>query len=193
MSCYIEGESTEPFGEGGGSRGREVACCKAIDYPGPAKIAQDISKEKIMSNASLEKLEAFAISEDWVSGLCRRQTLKSVRLHKEEGRANAGAITRGIADLRATLTRYEPSRVLDMEEPGLLHRTVIGSIYLAPAKEREDGGGVKTVVVKDPRTLYVCTNATGVRVPLATIRKSKGPRCFHIRNPPSKYIQQDDP
>ena len=43
---------------------------------------------------------------------------------------------------------------------------------------------------KERVTLYVTTDASGRKLPLAMIGHSKGPRCFRLRKPPLKYFSQ---
>lgn len=57
-----------------------------------AREARDELKQKATSNATVARLDAFAVSQNWVSGFCKRQKLLSPRLHEEAGGVDAAAI-----------------------------------------------------------------------------------------------------
>lgn len=64
--------------------------------------------------------------------------------------------------------------------------------YLAPGENRKTLRGVKGMAAKDRVTAYyICTDATGRKVPLSLIRTSKEPYCcFKIRKSPVEYFSQ---
>ena len=64
------------------------------------------------------------------------------------------------------------------------------STYTAPDEDKSSVRGVKGIGAKERVTLYVATDASGRKLPLAMIGHSKGPRCFRVRKPPFKYFSQ---
>lgn len=156
-----------------------------------ARKARDHLKAKATSDAVRQKCDSFSVSESWVSGFCKRHQLPTVGQHREAGSSDAASVAQGMADVRAAIAEYEPSCVFSVGETGIFYRILPRPTYLASGEKRKTTRGVKGMAAEDRFTLYLCANASGVKVPLVAVGTSKKPPCFNLSNPPFKYIQQD--
>ena len=100
------------------------------------------------------------------------------------------AIAAGMEKVRAECGKYDAECIFNVDETGLFYKILQRQTFLVPTENRKTTWGVKGMSAKERITLYVCTNATGVKVPLVAIGSSKDPRCFRVRKPPFLYIQQ---
>ena len=64
------------------------------------------------------------------------------------------------------------------------------STYTAPDEDKSSVRGVEGMGAKERVTLYLASDASGRKLPLAMIGHSKGPRCFRLRIPPFKCFSQ---
>ena len=64
------------------------------------------------------------------------------------------------------------------------------STYTAPDEDKSLVRGVKGMGAEERVTLYVATDASGRKLPLAMIGHSKGPWCFRLRKLLFKYFSQ---
>ena len=92
-------------------------------------------------------------------------------------------------DLYATISRYNPENVYNMDETGLFFRLLPRYTLLMPFEDLSTTRGKKKA--KERLSLVVCANATGThKVPCTMIGKPKSPACIKQRQWPIKYFSQ---
>lgn len=142
------------------------------------------------TDAERERYREFNASEGWVMKFVRRHNLKSLALHGEAGSVDDEAIADRIRVVRETCAEYDPDRIYNCDETGFFYKVLPKVSYLAPHENRKTARGVKAMKAKDRVTAYMCTDATGRKVPLSLIGTAKEPRCFRIRASPVMYFSQ---
>ena len=83
-------------------------------------------------------------------------------------------------------------RIYNADQTGLFHQKLPNQIY-GNKIQKNNYKGANQMKDKTRITLMVCTAASGGKVPLAMIGKSKSPRCFdHLpqKVPPMAYLNQ---
>ena len=92
-------------------------------------------------------------------------------------------------NLYATISRYDPENVYNMDETGLFFRLLSRYTLLMPFEDLSTTRGKKKA--KERVSLVVCANATGThKVPCTMIGKPKSPACSKKRQWPIKYFSQ---
>ena len=82
------------------------------------------------------------------------------------------AIAAGMEKVRAECGTYDAECIFNVDETG--YKILPRQTFLAPTEDRKTTRGVKGTSAKVRITLYVCTNATGVEVPLVAISSTRG-------------------
>lgn len=142
------------------------------------------------TDAERERYSGFNASEGWVKKFIKRNNLKSRSLHGEAGSVDDEAIADRLRRVRVVCAEYDPDCIYNVDETGLFYKVLPKVTYLAPGEDRKTTRGVKGMKAKDRVTAYMCTNASGRRVPLSLIGTAKDPRCFRIRKSPVMYFSQ---
>lgn len=145
---------------------------------------------KATSEQERKKYDDFTASHNWITKFLERNRMSSTLLHGEAGSVDDAAIAEGMATIRSIVSEYDRECVFNVDETGLFHRMLPRRSYLAPGEDRKTTRGVKGMSAKERMTQYVCTNAAGTKAPLVAIGPTKNPRCFRLRQPPFKYLQQ---
>lgn len=136
------------------------------------------------------RLTTFAASVGWVDKFVRRHALRSVSMHGEAASANAAKVAQNMVTLRQALKEFDLDCIFNMDETGLFYKLLPRRTYICDFEDRKSVRGTKAMRAKDRITAYVCTNATGQKVPMSIIGTAKNPRCFRVERPPVHYSHQ---
>jgi len=87
-------------------------------------------------------------------------------------------------------------RIYNAEQTGFYYTKLPNRVYVSKAN-RNDTKGCKQMKSKDRITVMVCIAASGSKVPLAVVGRSKQPAAFKYelpqgRGPPIRYANQND-
>lgn len=174
-----------------------VTFCRASKLPVTCATLQQkavMIRDALLQNCSdqieAEKLSSFTASKGWAVAFVNRHALRSVSLSGEGGSASALEVATDMTKLREALTKYDAKCIFNVDETGLFFKLLPRRTYICAYENRKSVRGTKAMRAKDRVTAYVCTNATGVKVPMAIIGKAKSPRCFRIETPPVTYFSQ---
>ena len=123
----------------------------------------------------------------------KRHALRSVALHGEAGKVQAGEVSEDIGILRSHLCDFDADCIYNIDETGLFYKLTPRRMYVSIWEDRKFLRGIKAVKAKDRVTTFVRTNATGTqKLSMAIIGTAKQPRCFKIRAPAVPYFQHKD-
>ena len=121
----------------------------------------------------------------------KRHSLVSKVLHGEAGSVGTGFIKKGMDDVYKACKKYQPARILNVDETGLFWKLMLKRSFLATSENRKMARGAKNMHFKDRVSAFICANADGsAKVDVAIVGKAKNPRCFRDRDCPLKYISQ---
>ena len=127
----------------------------------------------------------------WLSRFRERRGLQKILLHGEGAEVDQEdpKLLAALDDLYATISRYNPENVYNMDETGLFFRLLPRYTLLMPFEDLSTTRGKKKA--KERLSLVVCANATGThKVPCTMIGKPKSPACSKQRQWPIKYFSQ---
>ena len=133
----------------------------------------------------------FKASWQWLSRFRKRRGLQQILLHGEGAEVDKEdpKLLAALDDLYATISRYDPENVYNMDETGLFFRLLPRYTLLMPFEDLSTTRGKKKA--KERVSLVVCANATGThKLPCTMIGKPKSPACSKKRQWPIKYFSQ---
>ena len=114
----------------------------------------------------------------------------SRKLHGQAGSVDDEAIADALRKVREAIAKYDPECIVNCDETALQYKMLPRSTYTAPDDDKSLVRGVKRMGAKERVTMYVATDASGRKLPLAMIGHSKGPWCFRLRKLLFKYFSQ---
>lgn len=138
------------------------------------------------------KLQDFTAANSFLQHFVKRNGLESCYLHGKGGSViDTPEIQLRLNELRKKMENYTSSTIFNVDETGLFYRTLPRRTYIMEGETKKEVRGTSDMSSKDRLTVIVCTNASGVKVPLAAIGKPKNPRIFRtVDKLPMKYYDQ---
>jgi len=141
------------------------------------------------------KYKSFKASVGFISKALKRNGIVGVRLHGEGNELSdeerCVLITKFKDELHDLIDKdnVPPSCVYNADQTGLFFNKLPNRVYIKKTKD-SSFRGVKAMKDKDRITLMVCTSASGEKVPMFIVGKSKTPKCFLNNKPPIEYTNQ---
>ena len=148
--------------------------CAKIPVPPPLVI---VKAKRIAQQLSIPEGD-FKASWQWLSRFRERGGLQKILLHGEGAEVDQEdpKLLAALDDLYATISRYDPENVYNMDETGLFFRLLPRYTLLMPFEDLSTTRGKKKA--KERLSPVVCANATGThKVPCTMIGKPKSPAC----------------
>ena len=127
----------------------------------------------------------FHASPGWLTNVLRRNDLARVGLQGEAGDYDEAERVKVMNEFKRELTELMTEhdisldRIYNADQTGLYYQKLPNTMYVNTA-EKHTARGVKQMKDKTRLTLMVCTSATGEKVPLHMVGKSKKPACFRL-------------
>lgn len=162
---------------------RSLEWLRKQGYPLSKRVIQVLGvmeKERMLKEDQESQVDKFEASDGWAQNFIKRNGLKSRKLHGA-GQTPMVDYTSALHDLRNKLAKFAIENIFNCDETGLFFRQLPSRSYVLRSEDLKVVRGVKNMQAKDRVTLYICTNATGFRVPIAVIGKSAKPNCFSTR------------
>lgn len=128
-------------------------------------------------------IESFKASCQWVKKFRHRKGIQSMMLHGEGAEVDKKnpELLQALSGLYKKISKYEPENVYNMDETGLVFRTLSTVSSALPNENVNTIRGKKKT--KDRIFLTVCANATGThKIPCTIIGKPKRLECIYIEN-----------
>lgn len=154
--------------------------CIAVRARGRKRVPLSLAilRCKAMQIAASPGISNFSASNGYLQNWARRHGWVNVALHGCGASANVAEAEARMAKIRRQLHGVDPYLVYNVDETGLLYRSLPSRSYV-PAEDRRRERGSKAMNSKNRVTLTMCCNATGShKVPVAMIGKAAQPMCF---------------
>lgn len=143
--------------------------------------SRDVLLSAASSAAPRERYNDFIVSEGWEKKSLG-ETGFSPSHFTEKRAASTMKLSPTASGSSAVCVKHDLDFTYNVDATGLFFRTLPEVSYLAPGEHMRTTRGVKGMEAKDRVTAYLCTDATGRRVPLSLIGAAKEPRCFQNPN-----------
>ena len=140
-------------------------------------------------------LQAFKCSDGWIDDALKQYGRERVKLHGEGNdiapEKEAALMGPWLEDFHKLLDDKNiiSDCVYNADQTGLYHQNLPNTLYVKKEAKKETRG-CKQMKDKTRMTLMVFTVASGKKVPLAVVGKSKAPKCFEVITPPLPYTNQ---
>jgi hypothetical protein len=126
----------------------------------------------------------FKAGDYFIASILKKGNKKSIELHgegmdmSEEDQAKNRETF--FSSLRETMEKFDITldRLYNADQTGLFYNKLPNRLYID--KDQQDYRGVKQMKSKDRVTLMVASSASGKKVPLFMVGKSKNPECFKL-------------
>jgi len=149
-------------------------------------LSWNLLKEKAMAFAEQlgHDTQTFRASDNFIASVLRKGNKKLVKLHGEgmdmSEEDQARNRSNFLAKLRQKMEQFDITidRVYNADQTGLFYNKLPNRIYIE--KDDDNYRGVKQMKSKDRVTLMVATSASGKKIPLYMVGKSKKPECFRL-------------
>lgn len=139
-----------------------------------------------------EQFQDFKASNGWFHRLCKRHNIKSIVLHGEGNEIPEEERIKMMGTMKAEVMQHmeehdiKLENVFNADQTGLFYRKFPNRMYVSnnsnhDKKDSREQRGTKAMKDKDRITVMVATSATGTKLPLAFVGKSKTPKCFALR------------
>jgi transposase-like protein len=122
---------------------------------------------------------SFSGSQGWLTNFCKKYQLVSNALSGESRSVPMQLVHDWIDNLNETTQGYTPDCIYNCDETGIFFRSLPDRSYVSPGDDRKN-----SKVLKERFTALCTVSATGEKLPLLIIGRSKKPREFtlNIRN-----------
>jgi hypothetical protein len=129
-------------------------------------------------------VNTFKAGDYFIASILKKGNKKSIELHgegmdmSEEDQAKKWETF--FSSLRETMEKFDITldRLYNADQTGLFYNKFPNRLYID--KDQQDYRGIKQMKSKDRVTLMVATSASGKKVPLFMVGKSKNPECFKL-------------
>ncbi|KAI2498429.1 DNA binding protein [Fragilaria crotonensis] len=143
------------------------------------------------------KYQHFKASSGFISNVLARNDIVGINLHGEGNEMSDEERRHLIATFKDKFhdaiekDSIRPCCVYNADQTGLFYNKLPNRMYVKKTQECTQRG-VKAMKDKARITIMVCTSASGAKVPLFVVGKSKNPLCFQKRKPPIEYASQSN-
>ena len=143
------------------------------------------------------KHKDFKASPGFICNVLNRNDIVGINLHGEGNEMSDDERCELIGTFKDEFHQVienhsvQPCCVYNADQTGLFYNKLPNRMYVKKTEECTHRG-VKAMKDKARITLMVCTSASGAKVPLFVVDKSKNPMCFQKRKPPIEYTSQSN-
>jgi DDE superfamily endonuclease len=156
---------------------RDILRIKVMQY-----IAELLAKEK-NNEALQEKYKDWTPSNGWFEKVMKRNDLVSTRLHGDAGEIDRAEAEKKMEEFRSELQKLMESKAIPLErvynaDQWAWYYQKLPDRTIVKLNDKKDARGTKGMRAKARMTGMVATSATGHKIRLAIIGKTKHPHCF---------------
>ncbi len=146
--------------------------------------AKDIASGLVkVGTMTQPQLDTFQFSNGWIQKFCKCHNISMHKLVGEVNTLSQKKLKEGLENFHNRIHQLirkhnvSTSCIFNADQAGLYYRCFPCTTICAQHRKKEIKG-TKGMKDKDCITFMLCASATGSKVPLAFVGKSKNPRCF---------------